>query len=63
MAGCMLSEDNAVVQLLHVLKCVGIQSCKLKMPKQPVKVGNALDQYMFTTIVLLLAMVLLQGWD
>ena len=53
-AGCMLSEEIVKLKLPHVLKCVLIQSCELKIPKQPVLVGDALGPFTCTMIVLLL---------
>ena len=63
-AGCTLSEEIAVLKLLHVPKYVQIQSCELKISKQLViLLGNALGLSMSTIIVLLLVMVLIQSWD
>ena len=61
---CMLCEENVKLKLPHVLKCVLIHSCELKTPKQQVLLTEgALETYMCIVIVLLLVMVLLQGWD
>ena len=63
-AGCMQSEENVLRKLLHVIKCVYLQVCELKIHKQPVVLlGNALGLFMCTSIVPLLVMVSLQSWD
>ena len=64
MAGCMLFEENVVMKLLHVMKCVHLQVYELKIHKQPIiLLGNALGLFMSTLIAPLLVMVSLQNWD
>ena len=64
MAGCTLSEEIVKLKLPHVLKCVKMQSCELRIPKQPVTlVGHALGLFMCPIIALLLEMVSPQSWD